>query len=101
MNISDEAFENLRKLSGFYFSEEEKDTLKIDLDTTIEYMSNISGLDTKDTEPFIYAVDEKNAFREDHPLPSIKRELILKNAPKSNDEFFLAPKAVDTGGGNE
>jgi aspartyl-tRNA(Asn)/glutamyl-tRNA(Gln) amidotransferase subunit C len=43
----------------------------------------------------VHAVELSNVFRADEIAPSLPREAALKNAPKTDGQFFLVPQILD------
>jgi len=95
MLIDNQLIAYLEDLSYLTFSDEEKKRLEEDLGKIFKNISVLNNLNTDDVKEFKHSFDNVNAFREDKVQPSFDRELILKNAPVRNDEFFVAPKTVE------
>ena len=92
MQIDDKLFLSLEDLSYLAFSNDEKTRITEDLQKILKGISLINELNTDGVQESISSV---NVFRNDEVIPSFDRELILKNAPVRNDEFFVAPKIMD------
>jgi aspartyl-tRNA(Asn)/glutamyl-tRNA(Gln) amidotransferase subunit C len=58
-------------------------------------MAKLKDINTDGVAECVSPLDNFNIFRDDESRPSFDRELILQNAPRRNDEFFIAPKTVD------
>jgi aspartyl/glutamyl-tRNA(Asn/Gln) amidotransferase C subunit len=95
MQIDDKLLEYLEDLSCLTLSDDEKIRLKKDLQEILDYMARLGELNTDGVVERSHPFDDVNAFRNDEARPSFERELILKNAPVRNDEFFIAPKTVE------
>lgn len=65
------------------------------LDSILEYMEALKEIDTAGISPTAHAVLRKTAFRTDEHRPSIDREGALKNAPETEDGFFVVPKIIE------
>ncbi len=94
MNVSKKDVEYIAKLSKLKLNEEELEGYTKDLNQILEYIDKLNELDTSDVEPLSHPLETKNVMREDQPVTSIEREKALKNAPKSNEEFFKVPKVI-------
>ena len=94
MIINDNLITYLEDLSCLTLSADEKIRLSGDLEKILAYMARLSELNTKDVPERSHPFDNTNVFRNDEVLPSLARELALKNAAQKNDEFFIAPKTV-------
>jgi len=97
IEIDDKLITYLEDLSGLSLSSDEKGRLKGDLKDILSHMALLSELDTEGVPERSHPFDNVNAFREDSVLPSLDRELILKNAPNRNDEMIIAPKTLYDG----
>lgn len=87
--------EYLEDLSKLKLTEEEAKTAREDLSKILEYMSSLNEIDASDAEEMSHPFSNVNGFRDDIVADSYPRESILKNAPKQNGEYFIAPKTVD------
>ena len=66
-----------------------------ELQGILAYMDVLNTLDTSGVEPMSHVFPVKNVLREDEVVPSGDRSELLKNAPASDGEAFLVPKAVE------
>jgi aspartyl-tRNA(Asn)/glutamyl-tRNA(Gln) amidotransferase subunit C len=73
-----------------------RDRLVNELGDVLSYMDKLNELDTSDVEPMMHALEVSNVYREDAVQPSLPREDALANAPKTDGEYFLVPKILDT-----
>lgn len=73
-----------------------RDRLVNELGDVLAYMDKLNELDTSDVEPMMHALEVSNVYREDAVQPSLPREEALANAPKTDGEYFLVPKILDT-----
>jgi len=73
-----------------------QDRLVKEMGDILQYMDKLNELDTKDIEPTMHALAMTNVFRDDVVGPSLDREHALMNAPKTDGEYFLVPKILDT-----
>jgi len=93
--VDDSLISYLEELSCLTLSEEEKIRMTKDLQKIIDSIARLSELDTEGVSECTHPFDKANVFRNDEVQPSFDRELILKNAPVRNEEFFAAPKTID------
>jgi len=73
-----------------------QDRLVKEMGDILQYMDKLNELDTANIEPTIHALAMTNVFRDDVVGPSLDREQAFMNAPKSDGEYFLVPKILDT-----
>ena len=95
MKIDHKLIAYLENLSYLTLSEDEKKLLSENLGEILKHMERLGELDTDGVAECSHPFDNVNAFREDEAEASFERELILKNAPDSSDETFIAPKTVE------
>lgn len=95
MKISRETVEYVAELARLYVSEEEKRKLVKQMGEIIGYVEKINKLDTSGVEPLEHVENTTNVFREDKVKNSLKRELILENAPEDEDGAFRVPEIME------
>lgn len=83
-------------LAQLDLDEEAKERLVGELGAILEHMDKLNELDTSQVEPMMHALERTNVFREDAVQPSLDRDEALKNAPKTDGEYFLVPRILDT-----
>jgi aspartyl-tRNA(Asn)/glutamyl-tRNA(Gln) amidotransferase subunit C len=94
MAVTIQDVEHVASLARLRFSDEEKETLRIQLNRILEYMEQLNRLDTASVEPLSRVVEISNVFREDRPAPGVSRNEALQNAPARTGEFFRVPKVI-------
>lgn len=94
MEVNDALVDKLAHLSKLSFSADEKKVIAGDLQKMIGFVEKLNELDLKDVAPLMHMSDEINVLREDEIKGSISREEAFKNAPVTNDQFFLVPKVI-------
>ena len=66
-----------------------------DLETIIELIGGLQSIDTTNVEP-LYSPLEMTALKhEDMEISDNNKEKFLKNAPASNEDYFLVPRVVE------
>ena len=95
MQINADVISYLENLSCLTLSDSEKQLMSGELKEILSYMSLLGELDTESIPERSHPFDNVNSFRDDEVERSLDRSLILKNAPRSDDEMFIAPKTVD------
>jgi aspartyl-tRNA(Asn)/glutamyl-tRNA(Gln) amidotransferase subunit C len=81
-------------LARLQLSEEELETMTSQLGKIVQYIDQLSELDTDDVEPMAHAVELVNVLVEDRPHASLPREEALANAPKKDDECYRVPAVL-------
>lgn len=95
MEITREEIEHLATLSNFSLSDEEKDSLRADLQNIIKYISQLDELDTEGVEPTYQVFEMENVWRPDEIMAQdADREALLKLAPASEQNQIKVPKVL-------
>ena len=95
MKITTEMVDYISDLSRLRLPQEEKERMTGELEGILAYMDVLNTLDTEKVEPMSHVFPVRNVWREDEVVPSGDRAELLKNAPASDGEAFLVPKAVE------
>jgi aspartyl-tRNA(Asn)/glutamyl-tRNA(Gln) amidotransferase subunit C len=95
MKITEQTVQYAAALAKLTVSEEEKQTVAIELDHILDYIETMNALDTEGIEPMSHVLPVKNVFREDVVTNGDNRTELLKNAPKQKDGSFAVPKTVE------
>ena len=92
--IDREEIRKIARLAKLSVPEEELDGLTADMDQILSFADTINAAGVQGEE-FDSVSGLSNAFREDEVVPSQDRRELLANAPASDGETFLVPKAVE------
>ncbi len=93
--ITDKDFERGAFLSRLEFSQDQKEGIIKQLNTILEYLDGIHGLDTEGVKPLYNMVPDADAMREDIVRPSMDTDKVLMNGPEIQDGFFIVPKIIE------
>ena len=96
MQIDNNLISYLEDLSCLTLSAGEKSQMAEDLQKITDGISKVKELNTDGAPECIHPFDNVNVFRDDKIFSSLNRELLLKNAPVKNDEFFISPKTIES-----
>lgn len=94
MKIDDKRVDELAHLARLEFNQQQKVTIKSDLEKIIDFCDKLKEVDTANVEPLIYVNDEINVLREDQVEASLSKEKALKNAPSKDSDYFKVPKVI-------
>lgn len=94
MQVTDTTIDNLAHLARLRFSEDEKGSIKKDLQNMIAFVEQLKEIDTTGVEPILHMSDTANVLRDDVIKGSVSREDALKNAPLKDEEFFKVPTVI-------
>ena len=82
-------------LARLEIDQEKSEKIQKDLETIIELIGSLKSIDTSNIEPLFNPL-EMTAFKhEDLEASDNKKDKLLKNAAKSNEDYFLVPRVVE------
>jgi aspartyl-tRNA(Asn)/glutamyl-tRNA(Gln) amidotransferase subunit C len=82
-------------LGRLKLSADELDRMTVQLGRVLEYVDILNDVDTQNVEPMAHAIELRDVFREDVPVPSLPREDALANAPKTDGRCFVVPAILE------
>lgn len=94
MTLSIDDIRKLAYLARLDLSEPEAIALAPQFQQVLDFVKQLSELDTEDVEPMTTALDVVNRWSEDVVGESLQREAALANAPASDGECFLVPPVL-------
>ncbi len=94
MRVAIEDVDKIGRLARLSFSVAEKAALAHDLDRILDYVNMLDELDLTEVPPTFHVLDAINVFRADTVEPSLPREEVLRNAPRSKQGYFSVPKVI-------
>lgn len=92
MAISEKQVRHVAMLARLGLTDEQVDSLGVELNDILRQVDRISELDLTDVKPTAHAVPVTNVTRPDIVRPCLSREDALLNAPEQQDGAFLIPK---------
>ncbi|MDD4375768.1 MAG: Asp-tRNA(Asn)/Glu-tRNA(Gln) amidotransferase subunit GatC [Clostridia bacterium] len=87
---------NVSKQVSIHLTETEVNLFAEELTDIIEFVEPLNEIDTNEVNEDISVIKKYNAFRKDEVVEYENRELLLKNAPESEDGMYKIPKVMDT-----
>ena len=94
MSISRDDVQHVALLARLKLTDDEIEKLSVELDQIVRYIETLSKVDTEDVIPKSQFIGAENVFRDDIPANSLPKKEALRNAPKSDQDYFLAPKVI-------
>lgn len=94
MEITNELVDNLSNLSKLSFNEQENIAIKSDLEKMIGFIEQLQKIDTTGIQPLQHISAATNILREDELKGSVTKQEALKNAPKTDGNYFTVPKVI-------
>jgi aspartyl-tRNA(Asn)/glutamyl-tRNA(Gln) amidotransferase subunit C len=83
------------ELARIALTDDETKLFQGQLETIVDYVEKINGLDLDNIKPTMHGQVSTNFFRDDVVSPSLDREAVLDNAPARTDSEFKLPKIVE------
>ena len=93
MEITDKLLDRLAELSRLNIETDEREQVKTELEQILSHMGQIEKLELGEDLPLNPVGQE--ALRTDEVRPSLPREELLANAPKTDGIYWLVPKTVE------
>ena len=94
MSLTRADVEKVGLLARLRLSDEELDTLTTQLSQIVEFVEQLSELDTEGVEPMAHAVELSNVLADDIAVEGLAREQALLNAPKHDGECYRVPAVL-------
>lgn len=66
-----------------------------ELNTILDFARQLQQADTADVPMTAHVIPTENVLREDVPVPSFDRELLLRNAPTREEACVTVPKTFE------
>lgn len=96
MEVDNVLIDKLAKLSSLEISEERKESLKSELGDIINFVENLNEIDVSHIEATFTTIEGGTPLREDVSKQDLElSQNVLKNAPKSEDGYFIVPKIIE------
>jgi aspartyl-tRNA(Asn)/glutamyl-tRNA(Gln) amidotransferase subunit C len=97
MRITAEEVRATAELARLDLSDEELSRLERELSAILDYMSDLSKLDTEGVEPMTHAVPMNMLLRADQLGVQLATDAALASAPRKEGAFFEVPKIIEAG----
>jgi len=94
MKLSLEEVEHIAGLARLNLTDQEKRQYTEQLSDILAYAARLNEINTDDIPPTARVLDQTLRLREDHARPGLPRQVILKNAPETQDEQFKVPPVL-------
>ena len=92
--ISADDVRKVAKLARLDLADEKIATYTNQLESILDYVSQLQAVDTTDVPPTTRAVEVVNVTRDDGVTPTNVREDILNQAPQREQDFYRVPKIL-------
>ena len=95
MSIDNSIVRKVGKLAKIKIKESEEKKLIDELNNILGWVDELKKVDTEGVEPMLSVYNESMNMREDKSDSKFSNDLITKNSPEKNDDFFVVPKVVE------
>jgi len=95
MEINEATVRKIANLARIKVNDDEVSLLQGELSSILTWVGELEEVDTQDVEPMTSAVDTVVQLRKDEVSDGGYAKQVTKNAPKSEDDFFVVPKVVE------
>ena len=96
MSLEKEDVKKVARLARIRMDDDALESMAPRLSKIIDFVEQLSAVNTDDVEPLSNVVDITLALREDVVNDGDCVEKILKNAPEETQGYFVVPKVVET-----
>ncbi len=98
--VTVEEVTRVAELANLELEADESARMVHDLNAILEYVAQLSELDTSKVEPLaqtneIDGVGGPSLLRADERVPSLDRAVVMPQAPESDQVFFKVPKVIE------
>lgn len=94
MKIDDKTLDRIAVLAKIEINEHEREKLKSDMSSILDWVEKLNELDTEDTEPITQMTKEINRLRDDNEVKNLSNIEALENSKIKSDGFFVVPKVI-------
>ncbi len=96
MKVDKRVLDKLEKLSNIEIANDKKEQMIENLSEIVNFVENLNELDLEDKDASFTTLESGTPFREDTPSQNSEViDIILKNAPMSEENFFIVPKIIE------
>ena len=93
--ISTDDVRKIARLSRLELTDDEVSTYTEQLEAVLEYMDELSTVNTDEVPEKVHAIELTDVLREDEPTGSMEHKLALRESPQHDDTFFIVPRVFD------
>jgi aspartyl-tRNA(Asn)/glutamyl-tRNA(Gln) amidotransferase subunit C len=94
MSLTRAQVQQVSLLARLQLHDDELDQMTRQLGQILDYIDQLSQLNTDDVSPMAHAVELANVFAADEVRPSLPRDEALANAPKQDGECYRVPAVL-------
>jgi aspartyl-tRNA(Asn)/glutamyl-tRNA(Gln) amidotransferase subunit C len=95
MSVDDATVRRIAHLARIKVADDEVAHLKGELNAILAWVEQLQAVDVEGVEPMTSVTPMKMKMREDRVTDGEIADQVTKNAPMSDDNFFLVPKVME------
>ncbi len=95
MGITREDVARVAHLARLHMEPAELDAMHSHFEKILEHFGALQAIDTENVAPTYHPLPAVNVLRDDAVRPSPAHDLMLKNAPRADEECFLVPLIME------
>jgi len=93
--ITQDEVARVAALARLHLSEADAADMARQLDAILDYVEQLSALDTDGVEPTSHVIPLPTPMREDVPEPGMQPHLAVANAPQREGSAFVVPLVIE------
>ena len=86
--------EKIATLARLRISVDEADGFASQLADVLRYVETLDEINTDGVEPMAHPIEQVNVLADDVSQDSFPREMMLRNAPKCDEEYYRVPPVL-------
>lgn len=95
MSVDLETVKRVAKLARIAIDDERAKVMQNELNGILGFVEQLDEVDVEGVEPMTSVVEMAMKKRKDEVTAGDQAELVTKNAPASEDNFFMVPKVIE------
>ena len=94
MPLTPEEVLHIARLARLHVDEQEVSHYSRELTVILDYVAQLSAVDTSALDSPKHAELNENVLRDDLVTPSLDRDVVLRGAPLHDGVYFMVPKVI-------
>ena len=95
MSVDKETVKRIARLARLAIDDEQAGAMQHELNAILAWVEQLNEVDVSGAEPMTSVVAQRLKMREDVVTDGGYPEDLMKNAPQSEDDFFVVPTVVE------
>ena len=95
MSVDKDTVRRIAKLARIAMDDRQATEMEAELNALLAWVEQLSEVDCENVAPMTSVVEQRLRMREDAVTDGGYADDLMKNAPQSEDHFFVVPKVVE------